>query len=174
MQLIPALLLALGTTLLPYSPRWLASQSRDAETLAVLSKLRERPQTDPSVLRGWREIKVEVALLKDTKTSWKEIWHRRIRRRTLIGVGIMFFQQFSGINALLYYAYLHLSYLVDCSPTVFESFGLPGETAILRASGVINIIQLLASMPVIFTLDLLGRRPLLLIGSVLPGEIKLI
>lgn len=52
------------------------------------------------------------------------------------------------------------------SPTVFESFGLPGETAILRASGVINIIQLLASMPVIFTLDLVGRRPLLLAGSV--------
>ena len=51
-------------------------------------------------------------------------------------------------------------------PIVFESFGLTGETAILRASGVINIIQLLASMPVIFTLDLLGRRPLLLLGSV--------
>jgi len=50
---------------------------------------------------------------------------------------------------------------------VFESFGLPSETAVLRASGVINIIQLLASMPVIFTLDLLGRRPLLLLGSVL-------
>src|SRR5438045_3260470 len=53
-------------------------------------------------------------------------------------------------------------------PTVFESFGLSGETAILRASGIINIIQLLASMPVIFTLDLLGRRPLLLFGSVFP------
>jgi len=53
-------------------------------------------------------------------------------------------------------------------PTVFESFGLSNETAVLRASGVINIIQLLASMPVIFTLDLLGRRPLLLFGSVHP------
>jgi hypothetical protein len=52
------------------------------------------------------------------------------------------------------------------SPTVFESFGLPSETAVLRASGMINIIQLLASMPVIFTLDTLGRRPLLLAGSV--------
>jgi hypothetical protein len=57
---------------------------------------------------------------------------------------------------------------------VFESFGLPSETAILRASGVINIIQLLASMPVIFTLDLLGRRPLLLLGSVYPFKSKLI
>ena len=104
LQLIPALLLAVGTTLLPYSPRWLASQSRDAETLVVLSKLRQRPQTDTSVQREWREIKVEVALLKDTSTTWKEMFVGRIRKRTLIGVGIMFFQQFSGINALLYYA----------------------------------------------------------------------
>jgi len=62
----------------------------------------------------------------------------------------------------------------NCSPTVFESFGLPSETAILRASGAINIIQLLASMPVIFTLDFLGRRPLLLGGSVNSFKIDLI
>jgi hypothetical protein len=103
--LIPALLLAVGTLLLPYSPRWLASQSRDTETLAVLAKLRQRPTTDPDVMQEWREIKVEVAMEKDTSTTWKEMWQGRIRRRTMIGVGIMFFQQFSGINALLYYAY---------------------------------------------------------------------
>jgi Sugar (and other) transporter len=56
-------------------------------------------------------------------------------------------------------------------PTIFESFGLSSETAILRASGAINIIQLLASMPVIFTLDVLGRRPLLLSGSVFPPRV---
>ena len=107
-QLIPALLLAIGTTLLPYSPRWLASQSRDSETLSVLSKLRSLPESDPRVEREWREIKVEVALLKDTKTTWKEMWHGKIAKRTIVGVGIMFFQQFSGINALLYYAYVSL------------------------------------------------------------------
>ena len=95
----------MGTIILPYSPRWLASQSRDSETIAVLAKLRQRPETDPSVLLEWREIKAEVALLKDRSATSKEMWHGRIRRRTLIGVGIMFFQQFSGINALLYYAY---------------------------------------------------------------------
>lgn len=108
LQLIPALLLAIGTVLLPYSPRWLASQGRDAETLQVLSKLRERPQTDPSVRQELRDIKLEVALLKNTKTTWQEMFQGRIRRRTFIGIGIMFFQQFSGINALLYYAYLSL------------------------------------------------------------------
>jgi len=61
------------------------------------------------VQREWREIKVEVALLKDTKTNWQEMWHGKIAKRTIVGVGIMFFQQFSGINALLYYAYVSLS-----------------------------------------------------------------
>ena len=105
LQLIPALLLAVGTLILPYSPRWLASQSRDTDALAVLTKLRQRPMTDPTVMQEWHEIKVEVAMEKDTSTTWKEMWQGRIRRRTMIGMGIMFFQQFSGINALLYYAY---------------------------------------------------------------------
>jgi len=106
LQLVPAFLLAVGTSLLPYSPRWLASKGRDSETLSVLAKLRQRPKSDSSVQQEWREIKVEVALLKDTSTSWMEMFHGRVRRRTTIGLGIMFFQQFSGINALLYYAYI--------------------------------------------------------------------
>jgi len=105
LQLLPAVLLGIGTLLLPYSPRWLAIQSRDSEVLTVLSKLRECPETDPSVQREWREIKVEVALMNKSKPTWREMWQGRIRKRTLIGVGTMFFQQFSGINALLYYAY---------------------------------------------------------------------
>jgi MFS family permease len=108
LQLIPAVFLGIGTLLLPYSPRWLAFQSRDSEVLALLSKLRQRPQTDPAVQRECREIKVEVALVRETKTTWREMWQGRIRKRTFIGVGIMFFQQFSGINALLYYAYAPL------------------------------------------------------------------
>lgn len=105
LQLIPAILLGVGTFLLPFSPRWLAFQARDSEILDVLAKLRERPRTDPGVQQEWREIKVEVALVRETQTTWREMWVGKIRKRTLIGVGIMFFQQFSGINALLYYAY---------------------------------------------------------------------
>lgn len=105
LQLLPATLLALGTLFLPFSPRWLASQSRDQETLQVLSKLRSLPPFNPAIQREWHEIKVEVALQRGEKTRWREMWVGRMRRRTGIGVGIMFFQQFSGINALLYYAY---------------------------------------------------------------------
>lgn len=105
LQLLPATLLALGTTQLPFSPRWLAAQSRDQETLHVLSQLRSLPASHPAIQREWHEIKEEVALQKETQTQWREMFRGRIRRRVGIGVGVMFFQQFSGINALLYYAY---------------------------------------------------------------------
>jgi hypothetical protein len=95
----------LGSYLLPFSPMWLVSRGRERESLDVLAKLRERSITDPSVVTEYRDIKLEITLLKDTETTWRELFTGRIRRRTLLGVGIMFFQQFSGINALLYYAY---------------------------------------------------------------------
>lgn len=106
LQLIPATLLAIGTTLLPFSPRWLASQGpcRSQETLQVLSKLRNLPPSNPVLLKEYHEIKVEVELQRGMETSWREMFIGRIRRRTMIGIGVMFFQQFSGINALLYYA----------------------------------------------------------------------
>jgi len=50
--------------------------------------------------------------MNKTKPTWREMWHGTIRKRTLIGVGIMFFQQFSGINALLYYAYSLAAYFL--------------------------------------------------------------
>jgi MFS family permease len=105
LQLFPAVLLGLGSYLLPFSPRWLVSRGRERESLDVLAKLRERSITDPSVVAEYRDINLEITLLKDTETTWRELFTGRIRRRTLLGVGIMFFQQFSGINALLYYAY---------------------------------------------------------------------
>jgi len=67
-------------------------------------------------MQEWREIKVEVAMENDTSTTWKEMWQGRIRRRTMIGAGIMFFQQFSGINALLYYAYILFLDVADIVP----------------------------------------------------------
>ena len=104
LQLLPASLLALGTSFLPFSPRWLASKGRDQETLQVLSRLRSFPPSNPAIQREWHEIKLEVGLQKNEETTWREMFHGRMRRRTMIGVGVMFFQQFSGINALLYYA----------------------------------------------------------------------
>ncbi|KXN87074.1 putative glucose transporter rco-3 [Leucoagaricus sp. SymC.cos] len=160
-QLIPGIILALGCYFLPPSPRLL------------LAKLRLRTQDeapdDPLLQIELLEMKVEATLIhqmdggRASKTGWvgeMKTWERlfspRYRQRTMIGVMVMVFQQWSGINALLYYG-----------PTLAKSIGLSGDTIPLLVSGGIGIMQLLAVFPAILYIDEFGRKPLLRGGSVL-------
>ncbi|KTW28589.1 uncharacterized protein T551_02439 [Pneumocystis jirovecii RU7] len=169
------LMLGLGVLFLPFSPRWLAFKGRDQESLRSLSKLRQLPESDPSIQKEWIEIRVEAKFqkevselrhpkLKDNRIStmikleiatWCDLFKRGCWRRTTVSIGIMFFQQFVGINALIYY-----------SPTLFKTLGLDYDMQLLM-SGILNVTQLFGVAISIYTMDRLGRRPLLLIGSIL-------
>ena len=93
------------------------------------------------------EIKLEIA-------AWIDMFKPGILRRTMIGVMLMVFQQFQGINALIYY-----------SPTLFEQLGLGYEMQ-LTMYGVLNVCQMVATTSSFFYLDKIGRKPPLLLGSV--------
>lgn len=173
LQILPAFLLFIGIYFLPFSPRWLASKGRDEECLTSLSKLRQLPETDPRVRKEWVQIRAEVAFQNETLrvrhpklrngdrkstikleiSAWADCFRSGCWRRTMVGVGLMFFQQFVGINALIYYG-----------PTLFESLGLSYNLQ-LSMSGVMNVMQLVGVTGSIFLMDKVGRRPLLLWGS---------
>lgn len=175
LQILPGLLLGVGIFFLPFSPRWLVSKGRDREALLSLAKLRQVPQTDHRVVQEWFDIRAEVALqreisaerhpfLQDDKqahrlqlelASWADLFKRGCWRRTHVGIGLMAFQQFVGINALIYYA-----------PTMLHDLGLDYHTELVM-TGVINITQLIGVFSSIWSMDRLGRRPLLLVGSLL-------
>lgn len=87
--------------------------------------------------------------------SWEKLFSPRLLQRTMIGVMVMVFQQWSGINALLYYG-----------PTLVRSIGLLGDTSSLLVSGGIGIVQFLAVLPAIFYIDSFGRKSLLRGGSI--------
>lgn len=74
-------------------------------------------------------------------------------RRVAVGCGVCFFQQFSGINAFIYYA-----------PTLFESIGQTPEMALIL-SGVFNILQLVAVFICFAIIDKVGRRALAIFGG---------
>ncbi|KAF2641570.1 arabinose-proton symporter [Massarina eburnea CBS 473.64] len=172
-QMIPGLILGVGIIFLPYSPRWLSSKGRDAEALEVLSRLRRLPTTDSRVHQEWCEIRAEVAFKQEISrerhpdlqgntrsnrwklelVAWTDCFKKGCWRRTMVGCGIMFFQQFVGINALIYY-----------SPSLFKTLGQDFEMQLLL-SGVINITQLVGVSTSLVTMDKFGRRPLLLVGA---------
>ncbi|KAK3703947.1 hypothetical protein LTR37_014165 [Vermiconidia calcicola] len=173
-QMTPAIVLAAGVTFLPFTPRWLCQVGRDEEALKTLSKLRQVPEDDPRVLQEWYEIRSEVAYRKELMqekyphlqdgtvksrlllqaNNWADTWRGRAWRRTQVGVGLMFFQQFVGINALIYY-----------SPTLFATMGLEYEMQ-LTMSGVLNVCQVVACLWSLWGMDRFGRRKLLLGGGV--------
>ncbi|KAH9822831.1 putative MFS monosaccharide transporter [Teratosphaeria destructans] len=158
LQMLPGFVLAGGILFLPFSPRWLASRGRDGESLQALGRLRGLPPTDARVQLEWFDIRAEVALhqeltverhphLQDGSTvsrvrlelaSWTDCF-TKAWRRTHVGMMLAFFQQFVGINALIYY-----------SPTLFKTMGLDYS------------MQLIISL---WTMDRFGRRPLLLVGA---------
>ncbi|CAI7612097.1 unnamed protein product [Penicillium palitans] len=175
LQLIPGFVLAAGVYALPFSPRWLASKGRDEEALDSLCRLRSLPASDRRIRQELMDIQAEVrfhqqinrenhpefqsggtknAILQEL-SSWADCFRKGCWRRTHIGIGLGFFQQFIGINALIYY-----------SPTLFATMGLDKSMQLIM-SGVLNIVQLVGVTTSIWTMDVVGRRKLLLGGAVL-------
>ncbi|RCI16641.1 hypothetical protein L249_2575 [Ophiocordyceps polyrhachis-furcata BCC 54312] len=174
LQIFPGILLGVGAFFLPFSPRWLASKDRQQDALTNLAKLRGLPTTDAKVQREWLEIVTEAKfqasilaerhpdLVGGTRTmklklevaSWIDCFKKGCWRRTHVGAGLMFFQQFVGINALIYY-----------SPTLFGTMGLNVNMQLIM-SGVLNVVQLVGVVSSLWTLDNFGRRKMLLAGSV--------
>ncbi|KAJ7689195.1 general substrate transporter [Mycena rosella] len=162
LQIAPGVLLAVGALLLlPASPRLLVLKGRYAEAEASLVRLRGRDDALTQI--ELLEMRVEATLITQADVAkagggelaaWGRLLGKKYRARTMVGVLMMVFQQWSGINALLYYG-----------PTLVRSIGLQGETVGLIVSGGIGIVQFLAVAPAVIWIDRLGRKPLLRGGS---------
>ncbi|VUC20277.1 unnamed protein product [Clonostachys rosea] len=168
LQMPPALFVGLGIHLFPFSPRWLVMRHRDDESLQALAKLRQVPTTDDRVQAEWKGIITEVRSQQEILSlehpnssgvalelqQWADLFRPRCLKRTAVALGIPFFQQFSGINAFVYYA-----------PTFFKALGQDDNMALIL-SGMVNICQLIAGIPTFLYLDRMGRRKLAIFGGI--------
>ncbi|KAI9322240.1 general substrate transporter [Dichotomocladium elegans] len=159
-QMFPAVVLGIGCIFLPYSPRWLMAKGREEEALDVLAMLHGNgDRSAPLVVSEYNEIREQIDQdRRIANIDYTEIFSQRNRRRLALGVLIQVFQQFTGINSIMYYA-----------PTIFQQAGIQNTSATLIASGVNGVLNMLATIPAILYLDKLGRRMTLMTGAWLMG-----
>ncbi|MCG9793091.1 sugar porter family MFS transporter [Flavobacterium algicola] len=145
-EAIPAVLYILFALKVPKSPRWLLSQSRVDEAREVLKII----NPDMDVEEQIREFNVHNEKSDKTET----IFIKKYRFPLMLAFFIAFFNQFSGINAFLYYA-----------PRIFEAAGLGESTALLSSIGI-GVTNLIFTLLGVFLIDKLGRKTLMYIGSI--------
>jgi len=144
----PSLLYALSCFALPESPRWLLSRKGDREAgMQVLQRIQS--DASGSVIAAEAD---EIMALSTEKVSGR-FWTRQLRKPITLAILIAFFNQLSGINAILYFA-----------PRIFELTGLGAKAALLQSVGI-GLTNLVFTFIGLWLIDRLGRRTLLYIGS---------
>ena len=148
-EAFPALIFAAFCLMIPESPRWLVGRKGDRET-ARKTFSRVQPDLRPEEIDAKIE---EVATLAHTATSRAPFWTWRLRVPIMLAFFVAFFNQLSGINAVLYFA-----------PRIFQMTGLGEEAALLQSVGI-GVTNLLFTLLGLWLIDKIGRRSLLYIGS---------
>jgi len=148
---VPAALYALLLLGVPRSPRWLVARGHMEEARTVLQRI-HGGDADEALATLQRSIAEDAT---QTRPRPRELFARRMRRVMVIGLGLGFFQQITGINAIFYY-----------STTIFAMAGADRDAALVQAIlvGLVNVAFTLLAMRWI---DRLGRRPLLMLGTAL-------
>jgi sugar porter (SP) family MFS transporter len=144
---IPGAVLAIGMYFQPSSPRWLVGQGRDDEAREVLRRARE---SDEEVEEELEEIEQEAS----SKGSLRDLFAPGVRAMVVIGLVMAIAQQLIGVNTVIYYA-----------PTILKLTGLSTTSAITQALSV-GITNVIFTIVAILILDKVGRRPLLIIGTI--------
>lgn len=141
-EMIPAVLFMILLFFVPETPRYLVMTDKEDKARKVLESLMDK-ESSGSVLSD----------IKETLVEHSKPWLSFGGAVILIGVFLSVFQQFVGINVVLYYA-----------PEIFRTLG-EGTDSSLFQTIIIGIINLLFTVLAIFTVDKFGRKPLQIIGA---------
>ena len=144
---IPSVLFFLGVLRLPESPRWLLKAGKHEQAKKVLDKIGSAAFVENTIED------IRTSLAGSTKVSYKAVFAKSVRPAVIIGIVLAAFQQLCGINVVFNY-----------TSTIFESVGANLDRQLFEtvAIGFVNLIFTLVAM---WQVDKLGRRPLMLAGS---------
>ncbi|KAL7178042.1 hypothetical protein ACSBR2_031243 [Camellia fascicularis] len=147
--LLPCIVLFLGLFFIPESPRWLAKVGLEKEFEVALRRLRGK---DADVSREAAEIQTYIKTLQSLpKAGLLDLFDRKYIRSVIIGVGLMVFQQFGGVNGIGFYA-----------SQTFVAAGLSSGNIGTVAYAIIQVpITIVGAV----LMDKSGRRPLLMVSA---------
>lgn len=148
---VPSIIFLLLLFTVPETPRWLMAQGREEQAKAISLKLcSSQEESDQELAVIKQQIQRD---LEQYKTKVK-FFSKRYRKVILMAIAIAAFNQLSGINAILYYA-----------PMVMQETGA-GENSSYLMSIAVGFMNLVATMTALTVIDKLGRRTLMLVGSI--------
>lgn len=142
-ETIPAGVFLLLLWFVPETPRFLVMKNRDAQAFEILTKL-----------NGNEKSKIILQEIKDSLKIKDAPWLSYGWLLIVIGIFLSVFQQFVGINVVLYYA-----------PEIFKSMGSGTESSLLQTI-IVGAVNLTFTILAIFTVDKFGRKPLQIIGGI--------
>lgn len=146
---IPSAVYAVMCLGLPESPRWLLTRQGDRRQGIAVLRLIE-PEKSEAQLEAHAD---EIVAASSGRPSAARFWTWRLRVPIMLAFLVAFFNQLSGINAILYFA-----------PRIFELAGLAAKAAFLQSVGI-GVTNLIFTFAGLWLIDRLGRRTLLFIGS---------
>lgn len=145
---IPALVFLIGVIWLPESPRWLLKDGQDEKAKEVLNKIGSVSFVETTTAA------IHKSLVGSQKQSFKAVFEKSVRPAVILGITLAVFQQLCGINVVFNY-----------TSTIFESVGANLDRQLFEtvSIGAVNLVFTILAMSLV---DKLGRRPLMLIGSI--------
>ncbi|CAN6451131.1 unnamed protein product [Victoria cruziana] len=147
--IIPSLIQLMGLFFIPESPRWLAKVGQQEKFKSALQVLRGKNADISEEAAEIHEYTESVRSLQ--KVRLQDLFQRRYAHSLIVGVGLMVFQQFGGINGIVFYA-------SDIFVSAGFSSGKVGTT-------IMAIIQAPMTLVGALLLDVSGRKPLLVISA---------
>ena len=149
-QIVPSLIFLFLCLVIPESPRWLFGRGREGAAREVLARLMPREEVDSTMAAMAVDQRAEAR----EGGGYSKLFSRAQRRPLEIALAVALFSELSGISVVFYYG-----------PSILESSGLALGSAV-GGFAIIGVVNMVATVIALWLIDRLGRRPLLLWGTI--------
>ena len=148
--IIPAFILTIGMLFMPESPKWLLIKGKEFLALNILERIRG------SKTMATQELALIKTTLNISQAKFSELFSKTLRPVLFIGLLLGIFQQFMGINTVMYYG-----------PHIMKQIGFSDATTQMFGTLGLGITNFIFTVITLLFIDKLGRRKFLLIGSMI-------